>query len=323
MKSNGEIFRYFTLVACATGSFVLAGVSKVAAGETDQYLTWGTTLRDSSAELNAYLDAEINRFLVKANRRTRPPACVEDLSVDLYLHLFEGLHASRIRNWLKTSPEVERFPSDDLSDWEYQRMSIFRRPAFPYLLPMAQTIRVGDVYLGIDKIGHMFGFGRRYFQIYQRALAAGDSPDAALDRVLRWGIQHESNLVGKLVDGIFSHGDMEANYQGFRLALAFSAGDGPLFYREKGAWRYRGGLDIRDYITPEMDESYNPNRYASWRGRRVNPILDACYKNAAPPSRFRTYQKNHQPSLSKSFVDAWFGQRADASRDALARRDSR
>lgn len=241
MKSNFKIFRFLPLVACATGILVLAGVSKVAAGETDQYLTWGTTFSDSSAELNAFLDEEIHRFLVKANRRTRPPACVEDLSIDLYLHLFEGLHASRIRNWLKTSPGVDRFPSDELSDWEYQRISIFRRPAFPFVLPSAQTIRVGEVYLGIDKIGHMFGFGRRYFQIYQRALEEGDSPEAALERVLTWGIQHESSLVGKLVDGIFSHGDMEANYQGLRLALAFSSGEAPLFYRENGAWRYRGG----------------------------------------------------------------------------------
>jgi len=115
---------------------------------------------------------------------------------------------------------------------------------------------------------------------------------------------------------------MEANYQGLRLALAFSSGEAPLFYRENGAWRYRGGLDIRDYITPEMDESYNPSEYAPWRGRRVNPILDARYKNAVPPSRFTTYQENFQPSLSKSFVDAQFGQRAEASRDALAGRDS-
>jgi hypothetical protein len=215
---------------------------------------------------------------------------------------------------------VERYPSDELSDWEYQRISIFRKPAFPFVLPMAQTIRVGEVYLGIDKIGHMFGFGRRYFQRYHRALGEGASHDEAVERMLTWGIQHESTLVGKLVDGIFSHGDMEANYQGFRLALALSAGDSPLFYREGRTWCYRGGLDIRDFITPAMDESYNPNDYARWRGRRVNPILDARYGAAAPPPRFSLYDRNYQPSLSKVFVDAWFDQRADASQDALARR---
>ncbi len=322
MKFFLKILNRLPLVAGAIGISVLAGASKARAGETDQFLTWGTTLSDSSGALNAYLDEEIQRFVDKSNRRTRPPESAEDLSIALYLHLFEGLHSSRIRNWLKTSPQVARFPSDDLSDWEYQQISIFQKPAFPFVLPMAQTIRVGEVYLGIDKIGHMFGFGRRYFQRYQRALAEGNSHDEAVERVLTWGIQHEYSLVGKLVDGIFSHGDMEANYQGFRLALAFSGGECPLFYREDGVWRYRGGLDLRDYITPEMDESYNPNAYAQWRGRRVKPILDAQYKNAALPSRFTLYQDNYQPSLSKVFVDAWFEQRAEASRDAHARRAS-
>ncbi len=322
MKFFRDILGRFPLTACVIGIAVLAGASKVRAGETDQYLTWEITLADSAGALNAYLDEEVARFLEKVNRRTRPPERVEDLTIDLYLHLFEGLHSSRIRNWLKTSSQVDRYPSDDLSDWEYQRMSIFQKPAFPFVLPMAQTIRVGEVYLGIDKIGHMFGFGRRYFQRYQRALAAGDNHEEAVERVLKWGIQHEYSVVGKLVDGIFSHGDMEANYQGFRLALAFCAGESPQFYREGQEWRYRGGLDIRDYVTPEMDESYNPNDYARWRGRRVNPILDARYGSAAPPTRFTIYERNHQPSLSKSFVDAWFEQRAAASRDALARRAS-
>lgn len=320
MKFYCEIPGRWALVVCGVGIFVLAGASKVQAGETDQYLTWEITLTDSADALNGFLCQEIVRFLEKANRRTRPPASAEELTIDLYLHLFEGLHSSRIRNWLKTSPEVARYPSDELSDWEYQRMSIFRKPAFPYILPMAQTIRVGEVYLGIDKIGHMFGFGRRYFQRYHRARAEGDTHDAALKRVLTWGIHHEFSVVGKLVDGVFSHGDMEANYQGFRLALAFSAGDSPLLYREDDRWRYRGGLDIRDYVTPDFDESFNTNTFARWRGRLVKPIVETRYHSAPSPARFDVYERNYQPSLSKSFVDAWFQKRANAAGDTLARR---
>lgn len=315
-----EILNRLPLVAFGLAVFVLVGAVEAKAGETDQYLTWEITLADASQALNSFLEIEIGRFLEKTNRRTRPPSSAEELTIDLYLHLFEGLHASRIRNWLKTSADVDRYPSDELSDWAYQRMSVFRKPAFPFILPMAQTIRVGDVYLGIDKIGHMFGFGRRYFQRYQRARATGESHDAALERVLTWGIHHEYSVVGKLVDGVFSHGDMEANYQGFRLALDFCSGESPLFYRENGEWRYRGGLDLRNYVTPELDESYNTNDYARWRGRLVMPIVEARYQHVAPPTRFITYQSNHQPSLSKNFVDAWFQKRADATSGALARR---
>lgn len=317
-RTTQHFVAFLGRVAC--GAALLLVAWGAGAGETDQYLTWDVTLADSSTALNSYLDEEIRRFVVKANARGRSPESAEAMTIDLYLHFFEGLHASRIRTWLKNSPAVDRFPSDDLSDWEYQRMSIFRKPAFPFVLPMAQTVRVGEVYLGIDKVGHMFGFGRRYFQIYQRALNEGETHDESVERVLRWGIQHEASVVGKLVDGIFSNGDMEANYQGFRLALAFCTGDSPLFYRENNAWQYRGGLDFREYVTPDMDESYNANDYARWRGRRVNPIVDAQYGAVAPPDRFERYRSNYQPSLSKQFLDAWFEKKAGASQDALARR---
>lgn len=273
-------------------------------GETDQYMTWNVTLEDSSTALNSWLNDEAEAFLDRVNRRGRPPVDSAAVTIDFYQYLFQGLHASRIRRWLKNDEAVERYPGDELSDWAYQRASIFRRPAFPFILPMAQTVRIGEVYLGIDKIGHMFGFGRRYFQIYQRHRASGLSHDAAVERVLEWGVAHEASVVGRLVDGIFSRADLEANYQGFRLALALGGENEPLFYREGKVWKIRGPLDIRDYITPDFDESFNTNDYAPWRARRVVPVFNALYGDATPPARFDRYRAGYQPSLSQRYVDA-------------------
>ncbi|MCF6284196.1 MAG: hypothetical protein L3K26_03275 [Candidatus Hydrogenedentes bacterium] len=280
------------------------------AGETDQFLTWNIELEDSAEAFNVFLDQEIHRFVERANQKKRRVPDTIALTKELYRYLFQGLHASRVRYWLKHDDTVDRYPSDDLSDLAYQRISIFRKPAFPFLLPMAQTVRIGGVYCGIDKIGHMLGFGRRYFQIYYRHRDQRMAHKEAVEKVIQWGIQHETNLVGKLVDGIFSHGDMEANYQGFRMALAFCQGDNPLFYREDGRWKYRGGLDIRDYVTPDFDESYNPNHYASWRHRRVAPVLSGDYGDSytAPivQRRFERYRTEWEPSLSKKLIDAHF-----------------
>ncbi len=287
----------------------------VSAGETDQFLTWDIELRDSSGAFNAFLDKEIRDFVTRSNEKTR---CTEEVNLfteSLFRHLFQGLHASRVRRWLKRSDAVERFPANDVSDFAYQRQSIFRRPAFPFVLPMAQTIRIGEVYCGIDKIGHMLGFGRRYHQIYQRHRSAGLSDEEALEKTIRWGLQHESSVVGKLVDGIFSHGDLEANYQGLRLALAFSSGPSPLFYREAGKWVYRGGLDIRDFITPDFDESYNLNHYATWRHKQVAPELSLHYGDGATGpivrQRFARYRQGWTPSRSKEIIDAYFIDRGE------------
>ncbi len=299
--------RYLPLWLALLGTLVSGSAF---GAETDQFLTWDIELADASGAFNDYLDQEIAVFLDRANRRTRPYGDATALTLAFYTHLFQGLHASRVRHWLKHDEGVARYPDNSFSDLAYQQQSIFQKPAFPFVLPMAQTIRVGDVYFGIDKIGHMLGFGRRYLQIYERHRNAGLDDAAALEKVIAWGIHHEAGLVGKLVDGIFSHADLEANYQGFRMARAFCAGETPLFHNVEGVWVYRGGLDIRDYITPDFDESYNLNDYARWRYRRVAPVFLALYgDNPLAPrvqKRFARYRALGEPSLSKRLIDAHF-----------------
>ena len=101
----------------------------------------------------------------------------------------------------------------------YLRSSIYRKPAFPFVIPMARTWNIGGVHVGGDKIGHMLGHGRYYYGRYLRARAAGASPEEAMESIVRWGVGVESKIVGGLVDGVFSHADLEANFQGLQSGL--------------------------------------------------------------------------------------------------------
>jgi hypothetical protein len=196
-----------------------------------------------------------------------------------------------------------------VSFFEYQRMSVFRAMSFPYLLPMARTIRVGEVYLGIDKIGHFFGFGRRYFERYTRYRAHGMGEEEALGKTVRWGIAQESTMVGGLVDGIFSHGDLEANYQGFLMARDLCGGTEPRIERVDGKWRLVRPIDIAQYITPGFDESYNLSHYWGARKRHVIERLRAeyCDKRSLPQvqARFARYRQ-WTPSFSQQYIEAYF-----------------
>lgn len=181
--------------------------------------------------------------------RARSVDSTEELTKEFYEYLFQGLHSSRVRAWANTSPEVDRFPGKSVSFFEYQRMSIFRDlTAFPFILPMARTVRIGDVYLGVDKIGHFFGFGRRYFQRYLRHRAEGMDGEAAMREVVRWGAVIESSFVGGLVDGIFSHADLEANFQGMLMAIDCCQGERAYFARERkvGPYAGNGHPQVRD-----------------------------------------------------------------------------
>ena len=298
-------------ILICVGAIIAA--SPVYGAETDQYLTWEVELEDSADAVNAYLNQEIEAFLEKANRRKRSIKRRPELVADLYTHLFAGLHQSRLRSFCAKSPLVDRFPARDVSYLEHLKMSIYCDPAFPFLLPMARTIRIGDVYFGIDKIGHFFGFGRRYFQRYRALRWDFVAHEEAVERVIRSGLAQELSFVGSLVDGVFSHADLEANYQGFLLALDLASKTDPLLVRVDDKWRLTRPIDFRDYITPDFDESYNTSHFTWMRKNSATSRLRERYcgmeQTPIVQARFARYAEDYEPSLSKQIIDDHFAQR--------------
>ena len=261
--------------------FVALGIVSAAlvasAAETDQFMTWNVELNDANQVLSDYLNTAAQEFVDRRNRSNAKVETAEEMAIGYYLYLFQGLHSSRVRKFIGTTPEIDRFPRENTSAWCYQRQSIYRGLSFPYIMPMARTIRVGDVYFGGDKVSHFFGFGRRYFQRYLRLRAEGVSEADAKERVIESGIAQESSLVGGLVDGVFSRGDLEANFQGFQMLLDLTNKDNPYFLNEDGAWKINGRINYATYVTPGFDESYNASHYSYFRWRKVEPMLEAQY----------------------------------------------
>lgn len=281
--------------------------------ETDQYLTWDVELKDSAEILNEYFNTTLENYLEHVNRRSKPIRNPEELTIAVYYHFFHFLGWSRLRTYLRNNPNVDKYPTMDVGKFEYYQMSIHNGFAFPYFfLPMARTIRVGDVYFGIDKLCHFFGFGRRYYQRYCRYIREGLSEEEAMKKVVLWGIFHEDNLVGKLVDGIFSHGDLEANYQGFLLARDLCGGDPPYIENIDGKWKLVRKIDFRDYINPGFDESYNNNHYWLMRKRIVLRTLREkyCSRLNTPivRERFSKY-KRWEPSFNQMMIKEYFGKK--------------
>ncbi len=289
----------------------LAALSALAAPdsqafETDQYLALDAEISDSAEAVNAFLNQELDRFLVSAEAGRL--GCSE-LPPRYYRHLFQGLLASRLQNFLKSDPAVDLFP-DGVGYREHLRLSVYRRPSFPYVLPLSPTIRIGEVRFGLDKFGHLFGFGRRYYKHYLRRLARGDSQEAAIRVVVRRGLRQERFFVGGWADGVFSYGDLEANYQGMELARDFCEGENPLVERAVDAWRRRRDVDLREYVTPSFDESFNNNHYPGPRWKKVRPILEAeyCDRYFSPvvQARLRRYRMIDRPNLSKRTIEEYF-----------------
>ena len=127
-----------------------------------------------------------------------------------------------------------------------------------------------------------------------------------MGKVVRWGVSVESKLVGGMVDGVFSHADLEANFQGLRVAISFCEGERPLLERQDGVWVQTRRLDFSSYVNPGFDESYNNSYYATFRWKRVRPVLVAEYcqvlNDERVQRRFARYREIDAPSLSRRLI---------------------
>ena len=299
------------LTALTLLSLVGLAAPPAGAGETDQYLAWGASLDDSSDEINRYVNDGIETVL----SRLRRPQRLEcgDVPPKIYRYLFHGLLRSRLRHYLDEDPSIDRYPGAEVNYFRYLRSSLFRGPAFPFFMPMSRTIDVDGVHLGVDKVNHIFGFGRRYYNHYRRYRRRGHDEHEAVRRTVLWGLTIERYFVGGMIDGILSYADLEANYQGLRLARDMCEAEPPHLELAEGRWRLARPVDIRGYVNPRLDESYNENVYAWWRWRQVRSILEAevCPRLAEPAvrSRWARYRRTDRPSRAERILAEHLGER--------------
>jgi hypothetical protein len=194
-------------------------------------------------------------------------------------------------------------------------MSIYSAKSFPFILPMARTIRIGDVYLGTDKLSHFFGFGRRYHKRYIRFREEGLSEESAMEKTVEWGMWCERYLVGNLTDGVYSYADLEANFQGMMMARAFCESPVPYLVVQGNRWLQARPIDIVPFVTPAFDESYNLSRYIGTRKHQVMRVLEAevCPKTTLPvvKARFARYEQS-EPSFSQRYIERCLLERGES-----------
>ena len=295
-----------------TACLVFVPVSGIEATETDQYLAWSASLEDAAGPLNAYLNRQLAAWLTELAKKGKVPPC-EKMAPKFFHELFPHMVNPRIRHHLVREGSLDRFPSDEVGYFSYLRASVYRKPAFPFILPMARTIQIEGIRMGGDKLGHLLGHGRYYYRRYLQARRKGATVEAAMETAVRWGVRVESNFVGGLVDGIFSHADLEANFQGMRLARHFCEGPQPYLEMSEDGWRQGRLLELSEYMNPGFDESYNNSTYSRFRWKRVKPILLAEYcprfDSEAVQKRLRWYREIDRPSLSRRLIHDVFQSR--------------
>ena len=79
----------------------------------------------------------------------------------------------------------------------------------------------------------------------------------------------------------------------------------PILKLEKNGWVISRPVDLRDYVTPRWDESYQPPIYSKGRWRKVRPVLEGyCERLEDPPvvQMRRRYRQRDQGSVVGDIV---------------------
>lgn len=177
----------------------------------------------------------------------------------------------RLEKYLERSPEVPRHEFTR-KDSIYNERTTFEK--IRYQVGLRGAIRLGGQYIGIDKTDHFIDQGYDYFTLYVKT--------KSLDELFAYGRKMESSYFGAMLTGIFSYGDLTANYEGFRFWSQLAAGDQPYYKCENGQWTKARIFTWSDYVNPAWDEGINCSESRTSQMKKTGCGLEreACQKMA-------------------------------------------
>jgi hypothetical protein len=315
--------------------FAIATLSvSVSALETDQFTTPPRPLGDMGPALRSHLISTIAKTIETANaRRTQlleqastaqlgvvkrilTERANEVLTPDyiakmLYEEIGPGLPECVIEQWVVDASNrsgYQFFLKCDDSIYG----NVFQRPIT--LQELSPTINVYGIYIGTDKIGHLFQQGHEYYEIFRDEENQGHNAADATRAAVKLGISQERGFYGEAMVGVYSNGDLSANFAGLQFYLNLAR---PLEIRGKlrpsilllqnGKWEFNPRVDpefLSILFSDHMNESMNVSRYV-WFIR--DHVRSAAQQRGTHWAAFyhttRQEQLRHAEKLA-----TWFGQ---------------
>jgi len=273
--------------------------------ETDQYNLPPEPLADIGDEVSEYAEENLRKAVVKLNDEIYArQSCLEKTSVKTaktkcgspekerakldYLRS-EAAAAREVFNLLGSGfpPFTKSGSWMDSHEFKNQparyktgyRKSIFVVKPSNYLT-ISPTVKIYGSHFGTDKIAHFFQQGYTYYKIYNRALAEGLTPGEANRKAVRWGQMTERTFYGTLISGVYSNGDLAANYvglkfyQGLTREIKIGTGARPaVLILKNGGWTFDENIDLRQilikpFLTDHLNEALNPSVFTKLFGLR-------------------------------------------------------
>jgi hypothetical protein len=280
------------LVLCAA-CLTVARARPARALETDQFTVPPQPLADVGPHLQQHVTAILQDVMTRTNLRylehTRAAAaggllrgyheraaaaCLSEdaLAAAFFDEVGHGLPECAIEEWVVRS----HFPASpakfdpSMSECVYGDNWLQKPLTLQELSP---TVHVFGAYLGTDKVGHLFQQGHEYFEAYRKAEQSGADRDAALRKAVEVGVAQENGFYGLIMVGVYSNGDLAANYAGLKFYLNLTRPlhvNGrllpPIVRLRQNLWEFNpsaGAEWLRPFFTDHLNESLNPSQYSS------------------------------------------------------------
>lgn len=155
-----------------------------------------------------------------------------------------------VGSWAENNPAVSQCNNDGIG--VYTGYSLLYGTALTHT-GLSPTVRIGNTYLGTDKLEHFLSEG---YQYYEKQMEGG-----TLAEILNIGTVEENTFYGLAASGIKSYGDLASNYSGYLFWRNVTEGTNPYFRCTNGSWQQVRQFNWNDYVNPAWDESINCSEY--------------------------------------------------------------
>lgn len=276
---------------------LLMGWGAIAA-EIDSVTTRNIELENSLGAINRILNQRIQEGIANANPEPDYDAGYDDFEdVDedeycdrdrLYTELRKAIYQSVTASWGLKGYDLDMQLRELLSAQSYSLLlndSIYRDIDYIEgfslnLKELSDVVNIEGHLVGLDKMGHFFAEGWRYFELTH-------FDEETIEQALAWGKEQELGKFGYSTTGIFSYADLTANFNGWRFwNRVLLEQDDPLrgvianFFTRPyvacriqivdsirnrkivRAWEPAARFDVSAYIDGAWDEGNNCNSYA-------------------------------------------------------------
>lgn len=271
--------------------------------ETDQFTTPRVPLYDIGPQLSRKI-VEI----IESGGKDQEPDQI------LYRWVGRNILTSRLAKWVK-GIRVEEGPVTFRPGPFGSIYKVALAPLPATFFFDSPTVYVHGYYFGSDKIDHFFQQGHQYFSRVVKSTDRGAAIEASVAAAVAHGVRQEHIYFGTLATGVYSNGDLAANFAGMKFYLnlrqSVRIGDvvrPPMFERTAEGWRLRPGINrdrlLEPFLSNHLDESLNPSRYRFSRSAIRSHIRARCGQWL----NFYADRLGLVAPTGQNFASKWFGE---------------